>query len=212
VNEWKLGCEVYPLDSLDFGLNYTYRKTDYDDPRDSRTEDTRNKVYLDAAWHAFQKATISSFVGLEDVETEANRVTSQDPLPVYAQTLEDNFWTFGVALNVPDIVRNISLDISWQYQDADGEVIFDNGLTGTTLEDINDADDYTKKTLEAKAVYAINPNLSLILSYLFERYTFSDIGYNNYEYILGGADYYSGLYANQNYEANVGYLLVKYDF
>ncbi|KPJ99736.1 MAG: hypothetical protein AMK71_09240 [Nitrospira bacterium SG8_35_4] len=209
VDEWKLGVEVYPLDRLDFGLEFTHQKTDYDDVRDSRTEDTRKKVYLDMAWHAARNATISSFVGLENVETDANRITNLDTSPVYAQTLEDNFWTFGVALNVPDIVKNLSLDISWQYQDSDGEVKFDNGLTNTSYEDINDSDDYTKKTLEAKAVYAINPNLSVTLSYLYERYTFSDIGYNNYQNILG-SDYYSGLYANQNYEANVGYLLLTY--
>lgn len=209
VNEWKLGFQVYPLDGLDFGLDYTYRETDYEDVRDSRTKDTRNNIYLDASWHAFQKATISTFVGVEDVETDANRITDLEATPVYAQTIEDDFWTFGVALNVPDVINNLSLDFSWQYQDADGHVTFDNSVTGTSLVDISDSDDYTRKTLEAKAVYAINPNLSVTMRYLFEKYTFSDIGYMNYQNILG-SDYYSGAYANQDYEANVGYLLLTY--
>jgi len=210
VNEWKLGFEVYPLNSLDFGLDFTYKKTDYDDNRDSRTEDIRKNIYADVSWHPVRKVTISSFAGVETVETDANRITNLDTSPVYAQTIDDKFWTFGVALNVPDIIRKLSLDVSWRYQDFDGSVQFDNSLTNTSLVDIDDSDDSTKKTLEAKAVYAINPHLSVTLSYLYEKYKYRDIGFNNYQYILNGVDYYSGLYANPDYEANAGYLLLTY--
>jgi len=213
MDEAKLGFELYPLDSLSFGLDFTYQINDYDDNRETRTDDERKNVYLDMAWHAARKATLSVFVGYETIETGANRITDleTDTAPVYAQTVDDDFWTYGITLYAPDVVDKLSFNVSWQYQKSDGEVNFDNGLTGTSLENIEESDDYTKKTLEAKAIYAIDPKLSMTVGYLYEKFEFSDIAFANYMYILG-TDYYSGAYFDQNYEANLGYLMLRYGF
>lgn len=214
MDEVKLGFELYPIERLDIGLDFTYQSNDYDNNRETRTDDERKNVYLDVAWRAYKKVTISGFLGYESTETDANRIEDleDDLTPVYAQTLDDDFWTYGIALNVPDIINKLSLNFSWQYQRSDGSVKFDNSLTGTSLVDIDDSDDYTKKTFEAKAIYAIDPKLALTLGYLYESFDYSDISFANYQFILNNSDYYSGAYFDQNYSANVGYVTLTYKF
>jgi hypothetical protein len=214
MDEVKLGFELYPLDRLDIGLDFTYQKNNYDNSRENRTDDERKNVYLDMAWRAYKKATISAFVGFESTETDANRITDleDDFTPVYAQTVDDDFWTYGIALNIPDIIYKLSLNFSWQYQKSDGSIKFDNSLTGTSLVDIDESDNYNKKTFEAKAIYAIDPKLALTVGYLYESFDYSDIAFENYQFILNNSDYYSGAYFDQNYIANVGYVTLTYKF
>lgn len=212
MDEVKLGFEVHPLDRLDVGLDFTYQINDYDNNRETRTDDERKNVYLDVAWRAYKKATISAFVGFEFTETDANRITNLQDDTVYGQLVDDDFWTYGLALHVPDVVDKLSLKFSWQYQKSDGSIKFDNSLTGTALVNIDESDDYVKKTFEAKAIYAFDPKLSMTVGYLFEQFDYSDIAFANYQYILGGGDFYSGAYFDQNYRANVGYVLLAYKF
>ncbi len=213
-DEWKLGLALYPMDQLDLGLDYTYKNTDYDYAIDTRTDDTRHSLYLDGVWHVIGKATLSGFIGYETVETDANRVTDNtvQTTPLYAQTIDDDFWTYGLVANVPNVVDKLTLNVSWQYQKSDGSVDFDNSLTGTTYENITESDDYTKKLLEAKAIYALSSSLEMTLGYIYEKYEYSDISINNFSYTAVAGDYYGGVYAFPNYEANIGYLAVKYGF
>jgi len=213
MNEVKVGLEFYPIDRLDFGVDYTYQKNDYDDNRETRTDDVRNSVYFDVAWHAFRKATISAFVGFESTDTDANRITSLQADTVYAQRVDDNFWTYGIGLNLPDIIYKLSLDLSWQYQKSDGSVNYDNSITNTSLVNIDDSDDYVKKTLEAKAIYEFDPKLLMTLGYLYETYEYNDLAFANYQNIvLPNGDYYTGVFFDQDYTANVGYLTLTYKF
>jgi len=213
MDEVKLGFEVHPLDRLDVGLDLTYQINDYDNNRETITDDERKNVYLDVAWRAYKKATISAFVGFEFTDTEANRITELQDDTVYAHLVDDNFWTYGLALHVPDVVDKLSLKFSWQYQKSDGSIKFDNslGVIGP-LVNIDESDDYVKKTFEAKAIYAFDPKLSLTVGYLFEQFDYSDIAFANYQFILPTGDFYSGAYFDQNYRANVGYVLLAYKF
>ncbi|WP_028318187.1 MtrB/PioB family outer membrane beta-barrel protein [Desulfobulbus elongatus] len=214
MDEVKLGFEFSPFDRLDFGVDCTYQMNDYDNSRESRTDDERKNIYFDVAWRFFKKATLSGFVGFEHTETDANRITNleDDLAPVYAQYVDDDYWTYGLALTLPDIVDKLTFKISWQYQKSDGSVEYNNSLTGTDLVNIEDSDDYTKQTLEARAIYAFDANWSVTVGYLYEKFKFSDIAYANYQYILDNSDYYSGVYYDQNYTANLGYVILSYKF
>lgn len=213
-DEWKLGFDLSPMDRLDLGLDYTYKKTDYDNTVQSRTGDTRQNVYLDATWHVIGKATLSGSVGYETVKTENNGI--DDPQD-YTQKTDDHFWSYGLVANVPGLLDDkLTLNLSWQYQKSDGEIDFGNDTTGNNLQNITQSDDYTKKTLQAKATYAIDPRLGVTFGYVYEKLEYSDIAYQNYSnyYVFDAtySGYFSGLNANPNYEANIGYLMVKYGF
>jgi len=215
---WELDFDIYPLDNrLDLGLIYTYKKIDYDDVIQSRTGDTRQSTYLDASYYMFGRATFSGSAGYETVKTDTNGIN--DPSD-YTQTTDDTFWFVGLAANIKGLLNyHLTLDLSCRYQESDGEIYFSNDMTGDNLQNITESDDYIKKTMEAKGTYAIDNKLSVTAGYIYEKLEYTDFGYNAFQNILvsdldpASVEFsYSGLYADQNYEANIGYLMVKYGF
>jgi hypothetical protein len=209
----KLGFDLYPMDRLDLGLNYAYKKIDYDNAIKSRTGDTRQSTYLDAAYHMYGRATFSGSAGYETVETDTNGIN--DPSD-YTQTTDDTYWFCGLAANIRGLLNyRLTLDFSAQYQKSDGEIDFSNDTTGDNLQNITESDDYTKKTFEAKGTYALAAKTEVTAGYIYEKLQYADFGYNNFQNILSDGTVrfnYSGLYADQSYEANIGYLTVKYGF
>ena len=216
-DEWKLGFDFSPVDSLDLGLSFAYKDTDYDQAIDTRQNDKRKNVYVDASWHMSKTATFNGFVGFEKVDTDANRTgyaSTNMTYPAFTQTLNDSFWTYGLATNLA-ATDKLSFNLSWQYQKSDGQIDFDKAF----FTDVANASDYTKKTLEAKAIYAIDPKLKMTVGYIYEKMDAADISTDNYQNILvaGSATvpsmyYYSGLFADPNYEANIGYVMLSYRF
>lgn len=209
MDEWKLGFAFYPMDNLDFGLDFKYQNSDYDENITSRNNDKRQSVYVDATWRAVQAVSLSGFIGFEKTEIDANKRVSNELTASRIETTDDDFWTYGLAANI-EATDKLTFNLSWQHQESDGTLDF-TSLIGATLVDITEADDYTKKTLEAKAIYAIDPKLKMTLGYLYEKLNYSDINYANYANVVG-TSYYSGLYANPNYEANIAYMMVSYGF
>ncbi|MDG4475621.1 MtrB/PioB family outer membrane beta-barrel protein [Thiovibrio frasassiensis] len=210
MDEWKLSFDFIPADNLDLGLSYTYTHNDYDENNSSINDDKRQSVYLDLGWRAVESVRLSGFLGFEKKEVDSNKRLNLALDVDHVEKTDDDFWTYGLAANVT-ATEKLTFDLSWQYQKSDGAVNYDNSLNNTTYESISATDDYTKKTLEAKATYAIDPKLGLTLGYLYEKMEYSDISYANFTNVVGNF-YYSGVYADPNYEANVGYVMVKYGF
>jgi len=215
MDEWKLGFDLYPADNLDLGLNYTYTHNNYDWNNSSRNDDKRQNVYADFTWRALETLTLSGFAGFEKTESDANKRTSLGLTPVRVETTNDDFWTYGLAANIA-ATDKLSFNLSWQHDDSDGAIDI-TSLNSTTYTNVTESDDYTKKRLEAKATYAIDPKLTMTVGYLYEKLEYKDYTYNDsYANIVAntgqGITYYSGLYADPNYEANVGYLMVSYGF
>jgi len=218
MDEWKLGFELYPSERLDLCLEFKHQQHDYDENNSSRTDEERQSVYVDITWRAFQTVTLNGFVGFETTEIDANKRLSigarpnEIPLlgPSRVETTDDDFWTYGLAANIK-ATDKLAFKVSWQHQESDGTLNFTSLDGSDTFVNITEADDYTKKILEAKAIYAIDPKLKMTLGYLYEKLKYSDINYADYVNVVGSS-FYSGLYADPNYEANVGYLMVSYGF
>lgn len=207
MDEWKVNFDFYPMDRLDLGLEFAYRDSDFDPVLSGRTDDKRQQVYADFVWRAHKKLSLSGFIGFETSESDALHVGGDD----HISSIDDDFWTYGLAATVPASDK-LTINLSWQYQKSDGSVDFASlEAPAVTYVNITESDDYTKQQLEAKASYAIDPKWKMTVGYLYEKLEYSDINYANYQYIVG-TDYYSGAYANQDYEANVGYLTVSYGF
>ncbi len=209
MDQWKLGVELYPLADLDLGLDLTYEDHDYDFNNSSRTDETWQKVYTDLTWRATSMVTLNGFVGFEDVEIDTSKRTNLALLPQLIQTTDDDFWTYGVVAKLA-ATEQLSFVFSWQHDESDGSLDF-TSLTDDTYNDVTESDDYSRKQLEAKAIYAIDPKLKLTVGYLYEKFDYQDFAYNNYTNLSDG-DYLSNLYADRNYEANVCYMMVSYGF
>lgn len=206
-DEWQLGLDLSPLESVDVGFDFTYKHIDYAHAIDTLQDDKRKNVYLDLTWRATQALRFTGFVGFETVETDTNRVsvTAAATAPDYTLAGDDDFWTYGLSGSLT-ASEKLTLYLSWLYQNSDGSVEFDN----LAADEVSQWDDYTKHQLEAKATYAIDAKVTMTLGYLYEKLEYQDLSTADYPAL--GTTYYSGLSADPDYEANVGYLLVAYGF
>jgi hypothetical protein len=225
-DEVALSLEIYPIDSLDLGLDYKYKTNDYDtDDTLGRTDDTRHEVYADFNWRQSSFFILSGYTGFEKTETESNqyafKLSNGDSTNIliddgsgssyrWSQEEDTTFWTYGLTANVPMPDKNLNIFLSWEYQNSYGNNDF-TSAGATTLENIDSIDNYTKKRLEAKAVYAFAEQIDFTLGYVYEKYAFDDLQYDGYDYTPPGS-YLSGAYSDQSYETNIAYLTAKYSF
>lgn len=225
-NELKLILELYPADSIDVGLEYAYVNNDYDDVTLGRTEDIGHEFYLDLMWRLSQTCSLNGFAGYEKYDADSNHYnhragfqgqtadpTVDDGSPssfVWTRSLDDNFWTLGLMGKLAVIPEKLTLSLSGQYQDSDGETDFTTQGT-SPLGNIDKSEDYDITTVEAKALYSVTENLALALGYIYEETEYEDLQYIGYDYQPSGS-LLTGAYADHDYETHLGYLTVKYTF
>lgn len=225
--------DVAPFDGLDLGIEYNYETADYDDTVLGRTDEESSEVIVDASAALPINSTLYAYVSYEQLETTVDqRRGSNDPLGNSALTnanyswennREDNTWAYGVKLMVPLVDERLKLTAAWDYEKNEGEdtftfpsAAFPAAVEPTRPIDINsNYGDYTQKTLNLKAEYAISASWEVMIGYLYEKYELEDIQYDGYRYIYGAGastSYLSGAYADSDYEAKMGYLAMKYKF
>lgn len=222
-NALKFAAEIAPLNSVDFGASYTYVNNDYDDVTLGRTDDTGHEFYIDFMWRAAKIFNLNGFAGYENYEADSNHYNygpgqSADPTIDdlnpgsyrWTQSRDTDFWTIGLSGRMPLMKERLVLNLSWQYQQADGQSDFTTeGVT--PLLPISNYDDYELTTVEAKAAYAVTEVVELTIGYLFEDLSYQDNQYQGYIYNPGGT-YLSGAYTDHDYSNHVGYFTVRYKF
>ena len=214
-----LTLDFFSFDNVDVGLEYTYNSIDYEADElfvtgasqgvRGREHDERNALYLDLGVRLPRDITVGGFAGYENRRVDSthnNSATNTDP---YSQDTRDYLWSYGLNGRMPLLEDRLKLMVNWEHQKSVGESNF--GIDNT-LQDIGTVADYTKQLLEAKAVYNVTRQLDLILGFLYEKYLFRDLQYIGYDYTAAENTFLSGAYAFQDYENNVGYLLLNYNF
>ena len=223
---FKVDVELYPSDSVNVGASYSYVINDYDDVVLGRTEDTGHELYLDVSWDVAEMLTINGFAGYERYEEDSNHYNHRagflgqtaDPTIEdgssasfrWSQFVEEDFWTIGASAKIPLMSNRLMLSLLCQYQESDGYSGFTTEGT-SALESIDEFDDYYITTVEAKASYAISETIGVSVGYLYEKTNYEDLQYDNYDYSPSGT-YLTGANADNDYEAHVGYVTVKYSF
>lgn len=220
-----LGVEFYPSDNLDLGLEYRYKLNDYEDTRLGLTEDVRHEVYADASYRVPDMVRLSGYVGYEMVEQDSKhrQYSGGDADPSagtvgssfnWSQQLQSDYWALGVKAEVPLIKNKLDAVLAYNYQQNDGSNDMTSG-GASPLEDIEDVEDYDLHQVEAKCLYTFSENLKMTLGYLYEKLDYADDQYDDYNnFKVGSFDsyYLSGAYADNDYEANIGYLKLSYLF
>lgn len=226
----KLALEFDPMERLNFGLEYTYKKNDYNDTLLGRTKDTRNEFYVDASYEIPDIVKLTAFFDYETVDSmDAFRSAAADPRTVstassynYSQDLKDRNYLYGLGLQVPIIKNKLEFVASWTDEEANGAADFNiptlTGLTNTFI-NISDRDDYKKQSLNLKMVYKAMKNLDLTLGYAYESYSYNDLSMNDYAYWIKStttpfpvSGFLSGANVNQPYNVNLFYMQVGYKF
>jgi hypothetical protein len=222
----KVGVEFYPSDNFDLGLEYRYKMNDYDETQIGLAEEARHEVYADAIYRIPDVVRLSGYVGYEKVNQDSKHrqfSPGDDTNPSsgtvgtafnWSQELQSDYLSLGVMAEVPLIKNKLDAVLAYNYQQNDGS----NDMTSegaTSLADIDEVNDYDLHQIEAQCFYTFSENLRMTLGYLYEKLDYADDQYEDYNNFKVGAfdSYYlSAAYADNDYEANIGYLTLSYLF
>jgi len=159
-----------------------------------------------------------------DVSTPANSIAFN-----WNARNKDKNWVIGAGLDWRAMER-LLVKGSVVYYETDGSAdinsqnaqgIYGSGSAffGNPLP-INSYDDTKRTSVNVKGIWSYDKNWDFTLGYAYERWRYSDAGYNGYQYTIPfpgvttnvSQSYLNGFNAFTNYEANIVYLLATYRF
>ena len=239
-NEVKLVADWAPLALLDFSLEANWKDNQYQDVTLGRTTDRRHEAYLSASYGDASRFKVTAFGDIEKVAyAGSHRQIGAGTCPAtpggancfdpgtaatsvaynWSSDNKDRNWVLGVGADWP-VIERLLLKGSILYYATDGSAdTVSQGNFGNPLP--IDAYDNTRHTsFNLKAIYAYNKNWTLTLGYAFERWRYSDAGYNGYQYTIpfpgvannASQSYLNGYLAFINYNTNAVFLLATYKF
>ena len=218
----KAGVEIEPLHNLSIGLEYAFKLDSFDKTTIGVTSNRSHEFNLDANY-TIANVKLNAYA---DYEFSRYKYTSRvgnfgvpvtDAIFDYNLKRENASYDYGINADV-DIIKNIlTANLGWRYAYSNGNESFATNRTITPLINIPADDDYTRQTLTAKLNYKVTKNLGVSTGYSYERLVYSEAELNNYKNIvLTGAGatsgYLSGAFANQGYEAHIGFVKLAYSF
>lgn len=229
----KVGLDISPLERLDLSFEYAYKKDNYNETVLGLTNAKRNEFILDTS---YEIKGIKLF-GYFDYEISNTDQTSRyiNPTGTYSFNpftppvansynwdveLKNKNYAFGIGFEIPIITNKFTFVTQYDFEKSNGNADFTSQyLTGTLnqdLIDISQYDDYKKHSLTTKLKYNYKGKLDLMLGYIFQKFTYSDVQFDGYRYIMpvtGATNtYLTGAYKDEPYKANVLFLKAIYKF
>ena len=234
-NLFKVVLDFSPRPMIDLGFEAIYKKNDYKDTLLGRTDDTRQEYYASLSFGNPKSFRVMVFGDIEFLEydsthrvggsTLANSNPSAPPSGGPPNTIytwnaknEDMAWQVGVGADWLPMDR-LKLNASLIWAKTEGTTDF-AAQAGTITNPpffypISNFDNTTRKSLNLKGTYKIDRNWEVTGGYAYERYKYSDIGYDGTTYVAGtgtSASYTTGQFAFQPYSANIFYVVGTYKF
>jgi len=223
----KAGLEIEPLHNLSIGLEYAFKLDSFDNTTVGMTSNRSHEFNLDTNY-TIANVKLNAYADYEFTRYETvSRSGAFGAAPTdanydYKVKRENASYDYGLNMDV-DIIKNIlSAGLGWRYAYSNGNESFVTNRTITPLVNIPADDDYTRQTLTAKLNYKISKNLGISGGYSYERLAYSEGELNNYQnVVIAGAPpapgavstgYLTGVYANQDFEAHVGFVKLAYSF
>jgi len=241
----KLAFDFQPAPLWDIGVELIGKANQYKDTVLGRTKDDRQELYLSTGYgdpRSFRVMTFADFEWVKYKSTHRNisQLTATggvtgtsiyDPTTSaqcagttgtcnynWDATNRDRSFTFGIGADWLPLSR-LKLNGSLTYQQTQGTADFAVQQTPNPINPqaapINNFDNMRKYALNLKATYTVDKPLELAAGWAHERYKFSDIAYDGYQYTIGtgtGTSYLSGASAFSNYTTNIYYVTATYKF
>ena len=220
------GVDIFPLESLNFGLEYRYKKIDYSDTTYGFQSDKRHEIDINADYRIGKIAKVYGngdygWIKFKQMQTD------NTGLPWKADQ-KDRAWGYGVGTEVYVIPKKLTLVLQHDYLKSNGDVDYtlDPGLflagglagIGANNENIDIArwDDYTLYCFKIKTVYNFTKSLTASVGYAYERFKYSDAQLDDYRYIPATAGtsgaYLTAAYKDLSYKAHVVFGGMTYKF
>jgi MtrB/PioB family decaheme-associated outer membrane protein len=229
----KLRFDAVPAPLVDVSLDVILKYNDYKETILGRTEDKRQEYYVTAGYGSAESFRVYAFADWEFVKIDSFHRVGGDATtanPALGFTSASNFnWTadnsdnsyqYGIGASWKQSQR-----LTWHtnalYVRTQGDADFSvpgappgfvgpGGLLPAWF-------DRSKRiSFNLKGVYQHDRNWTFTGGYAYERYKYSDIGYDGFTYTIPptntSASYFTGEGAFQPYTANIFYLMAQYKF
>jgi MtrB/PioB family decaheme-associated outer membrane protein len=237
----KIGMDLVPAELWDVGLEAIVKHNNYKDTVLGRTKDDRQELYFSVAHGDPNQFRVMAFADVEYVKYDAvhrnisflTAANAYDPNSApqcsgsncnynWDATNRDRSFAVGLGadwLPTPRLKMNSSVIYQMTHGTADFSVQPTPNPINPTADRIYNFDNMRKVTLNLKGTYALTRNWDLTGGYAYERFRFSDIAIDGYQYTIspGGTGitstaYLSGAYAKPNYNASIIYVTGTYKF
>jgi len=227
---YKASVDIYPLDTLSFGLHYKQKKSDYTDTILGLKDDKSDEYGIDADWQISSRLAVNGYAEYEktkssQVQRRSNTAAGLDPNSAANANIHswkvvntDKTYNYGAGAEVHAIPKKLTFKVQYDHTKSDGFSDFsflDAAPAETT--DISNVDDYRKDSLTLKAKYNVDKNFAVTAGYAYEQYKYNDIAVDGYLYTYNGGSSTSissltGAYSAPSYKANIVFLGVTYKF
>jgi hypothetical protein len=238
-DEVKLIGDWSPMPLLDFSLEATWKDNKYKDITIGRSNDKREEVYLSGSWGDPSRIRLTAFGNLEHITYDSNhRQIGASPCNAasgpncfdpssppnatafnWSAQNKDRNWVLGIGADWPAMER-LMVKASALYYHTDGSADINSQNNFGNPLPITAYDDSQRTSVNLKGIYSYDKNWSFTLGYAYERWRYSDTGYNGYQYTIPfpgvsnntSQSYLNGYLAFNNYNANIVYVFATYKF
>lgn len=228
----KVVLDATPVPFLDLGFEAIYKNNDYKDTILGRTEDERQEYYASIAYGDPRKFRVLLFGDVEFVQFDSfHRVGTGNPDPAtppvagtynWAAKNRDRAWQLGLGSEWLPMERlTLKGSLIWARTKGTTDFAPEPGvvpaLVPTPFLPIPNFDNTRRTSFNLKAVYKYSRQWEFTGGYAYEKYRYSDIGYDNTLYVAAAAAatqnaYVTGQFSFQPYTANIIYAVAKYRF
>lgn len=235
-NTYKASVDISPMESLNFGLGYQYKNTDYKDVILGLQDEKSNQFHIDGDYTIGKFMKIFSYFAFENIKsTQFQRqfTPTDSPNPATPPTStafnwdvkqKDREFDYGIGTEIYLIPKKLTLSFQHDYVRSNGSadltyylgaVALPAGRTQDNI-DISDWDDYRLQSYLVKTTYNATKRLSFSIGYAYEKFKYNDAQNEGYQFVpattgSNGA-YLTGAYREPSYSASVIFLGASYKF
>jgi hypothetical protein len=227
----KAALDVFPIQNLNFGVEYRFKNTNYTDTLFGLRRDLRHEFDISVDYKIGKIAKVYGYGDYGWIRFNQWQTNGADGtgLP-WAANQWDKSWGYGIGAEFYVIPNKLTLVFQHDYVNSNGSVDFTlsqglfvagNGLgpgTGANNDtvDIGRWDDYKLYSFRIKAIYNFTKSLTAMIGYAYERLWYSDAQLNNYLFAPNGvatnSAFLTGAYKDQSYRANIVFGGLTYKF
>jgi len=220
----KFSVDTNPAPMMDLGAELILKRNKYKETFLGRNKDTRTEVALSAGYGDPNGLRLTAFADYERAQYDSTHwvgATTTFPVTNAAGTtylwesdVKDKNYLVGAAASWK-MNERLQFVGSLIWQKADGAVDFAAQSAVANPMNIDRYDNFNKKSLNVRALYAVSKHFDVSLGAAWEKYTYSDIQMDDYIYAIRtgtNQSYLSGAYAFPNYKASIVYATIAYRF
>jgi MtrB/PioB family decaheme-associated outer membrane protein len=220
----KTAIDVYPIENLNFGLEYRFKKTDYKNTIFGLQGTKQNEIDISADYTFSKRVKVYGYTDIGLIDFDQVQARTNRPIDVKTK---DRTFGYGLGTEFYVIPQKLTFILQHDYIKSNGSVdltyfdptlFADAGVAGANnrIIDIMRWDDYTRYSFRFRGVYNFTKSISFSAGYGFERYNFKDAQTDGYIYVPAAAGsngaYLTGAYKDPTYKAHMIFTTLSYRF